>query len=265
MDDRAARVGQLKKNALRLAVSSALSLALGLFCWQARAQAASFTVSLGEGQATGAGGVLDILLLFGLLALLPSLLVMMTSFTRIVIVLSFLRNALGTQQSPPNQVLIGIAVFLTLFIMQPVLQEVYTAAYLPYQQGQLDQEQALQQAVVPVKRFMLRQTMEKELQLFLSVSGQAAPPGDDPEALTQLGLQVIVPAFMASELKRAFTIGFYLFIPFLIIDMVVSSTLMSMGMVMLPPTTIALPFKIMMFVLVDGWNLLFSSLIQGFR
>lgn len=238
---------------------------VGFAVFRVSAEAATFTIDLGEGEATGNGGVMELLLLFALLALLPSLLVMMTSFTRIVIVLSFLRNALGTQQSPPNQVLVGISIFLTLFIMNPVIQEVNTTAYQPYRDGVLDQSTALEQASIPIKRFMLRQTMDKELRLFVSLSGEEWSPVHEPEDLTALGMQVIIPAFMTSELKRAFTIGFYIFVPFLIIDIVVSSTLMSMGMVMLPPSMIALPFKIMMFVLVDGWNNLFNALIQGFR
>lgn len=258
----------LGRHCLLFVLSLSVTLLLGLFLFRVRAHAApSFTVDLGGGEAAGDGGILDLLILFAILALLPSLLILMTSFTRIIIVLSLLRNALGTQQSPPTQVLIGIALFLTLFIMQPVFSQMNTVAYEPYREGRIDQETAVRRAVVPLKRFMLLQTKEKELNLFLSLSGQEdrLEGVTDPEQLTELGLQVIVPAFVTSELKRAFTIGFYLFIPFLIIDMVVSSTLMSMGMVMLPPSTIALPFKLMMFVLVDGWNLLFNALIQGFR
>ena len=219
--------------------------------------------------ADGSLGALEILFLMVLLALGPSILLMMTSFTRLIIVLSFLRNALGTAQSPPNQILIGIALFLTLFIMSPVIGEVKEQAYLPYQEGVLTQTQALSEGAKPLKKFMLKQTDKKDLQLFLSIAEKDMPAfeeGQSNEALIEsLGLEIIVPSFMTSELKRAFTIGFLLFIPFLIIDMVVSSTLMSMGMVMLPPAMIALPFKIMMFVLVDGWNLLFGALVQGFR
>lgn len=260
---------ELRKQLFRFLLSFAAVLLLGFICFGIRAEAASVTVDLGSGTAGPDGGVLDILLLFALLALLPSMLIMMTSFTRIIIVLSFLRSALGTQQSPPNQVLIGIALFLTLFIMNPVLQEVNTNAYQPYRAGEITRAEAMEQAALPMKRFMLRQTKEKELGFFLSAAGQedalSEATSDNPEALTDLGMSVIVPAFITSELKRAFTMGFYLFIPFLIIDLVVSSTLMSMGMVMLPPTTISLPFKIMMFVLVDGWNLLFGTFINGFR
>jgi len=204
-----------------------------------------------------------------LLALAPSILLMMTSFTRIIIVLSFLRNALGTAQSPPNQVLIGIALFLSLFIMSPVIGEIKDQAYTPYRQGMISQSEALTQAAKPLKKFMLQQTYKKDLQMFLSIAKQAdsqqiVNQGNE-KLIDELGLEIIVPSFMTSELKKAFTIGFLLFIPFLIIDMVVSSALMSMGMVMLPPAMIAMPFKIMIFVLVDGWSLLFNTLVQGFR
>lgn len=246
-----------------------LLLLFALSCLTLSAGATSLTIDLASGEADQAGGVLDVLFLFGLLALLPSLVIMTTSFTRIIIVLSFMRNAMGTQQSPPNQVLIGIALFLSLFVMTPVLSEINTEAYQPYRAGEIAQEEALERAGDPLKQFMLRQTREKEMRLFLELSGQAdaldQTQGDDLEALGELGFQVIVPAFMTSELKRAFVFGFYLYIPFLIIDLVVASTLMSMGMVMLPPSMISLPFKIMMFVLVDGWNLLFDSLVRSFR
>lgn len=213
-------------------------------------------------------GTLEVLFLLVILALAPSIVIMMTSFTRIIIVLSFLRNALGTQQSPPNQILIGLSLFLTLFIMMPVLNEINTQAYAPFNAGTITQEVAVQRAIKPLKQFMLKQTQAKDMDLFLSISR----PGENLEKidrtnldeLSKLGLEIIVPSFITSELKRAFTIGFLLFIPFLIIDMVVSSTLMSMGMVMLPPSMIALPFKIMLFVLVDGWGLLMGALVRGF-
>ncbi len=210
--------------------------------------------------------MMDIMFLFLFLAVVPSLLIMMTSFTRIVIVLSFLRNALGTQQSPPNQVLTGLALFLTLFIMSPVFSQIGSQAYEPYRAGEITREEAFDLAQEPMKEFMLKQTEKKSLDLFLSISKEEVPDlSDGPEAYTSLGLSVIVPSFILSELNKAFTMGFLIYIPFLIIDLVVSSTLMSMGMVMLPPTMIALPFKIMMFVLVDGWELVIKTLIQGFR
>ena len=232
---------------------------------------ASFTVDLGSGDATADQfGVSDLLFVVLFLALAPSLLLMMTSFTRIIIVLSFTRNALGTQQSPPNQVLTGLALFLTMFIMQPVFSQINETAYQPYRTGVLTQQQAVEQAVVPIKEFMLRQTYTSDISLFLSISHREDLPPPDMDLtndadLLNLGLEIVVPSFITSELKRAFTIGFLLFIPFLIIDIVVSSTLMSMGMVMLPPSMIALPFKIMTFVLVDGWGLLLGSLVRGFR
>ena len=185
---------------------------------------------------------LELLLMLTVIALLPSILVMMTSFTRIVIILSFVRNALGVQQVPPSMVMVGISLFLTLFIMDPVISEINTTAFEPYREEQITQEEALERAQVPLKEFMLRQT-----------------------ELTDLPLTVVVPAFMTSELKRAFMAGFLLFLPFLLIDIIVSTTLMSMGMFMLPPATISLPFKLLLFVTVDGWQLLFSTLVQSFR
>jgi flagellar biosynthetic protein FliP len=173
---------------------------------------------------------------------------------------------MGLQQSPPNQVLIGLSLFLTLFIMAPVMKDINETAYKPYRDGQITMEQAGEKAAKPLKAFMLRQTQKKDLQLFLDISGAEIPETKTNEELADnLGLDVLVPAFITSELKRAFTIGFLLFLPFLIIDIVVSSTLMSMGMVMLPPSMIALPFKVLLFVLVDGWNLLLGTLVQGFR
>ena len=219
--------------------------------------------------SSGAGkpmDMLDIMFLFLFLAVVPSLIIMMTSFTRIVIVLSFLRNALGTQQSPPNQILVGLALFLTLFIMAPVFTSVNVQAYQPYKSGTITREEAFDRAQEPMKEFMLKQTEKKSLDLFLSIS-KTNPPDTSkgPEGYMELGLTTIVPSFILSELNKAFTMGFLIFIPFLIIDLVVSSTLMSMGMVMLPPTMIALPFKIMMFVLVDGWSLVIKTLVQSFR
>ena len=202
--------------------------------------------------------MLDIMFLFLFLAVVPSLL--------IVIVLSFLRNALGTQQSPPNQVMIGLALFLTLFIMSPVFAKVNTQAYEPYKAGAITREEAFTRAQEPMKEFMLKQTEKKSLDLFLSISKTEVPDvSGGPEGYMKLGLTVLVPSFILSELNKAFTMGFLIYIPFLIIDLVVSSTLMSMGMVMLPPTMIALPFKIMMFVLVDGWSLVIKTLVTGFR
>ena len=199
------------------------------------------------------------LLLLTSLTFLPAVLLMMTGFTRIVIVLSLLRQALGTPTSPPNQVLIGLALFLTLFVMSPVLERIHAEAYQPYVENKLDVGQALVKAAEPLRQFMLRQTRETDLELFVRLSGEA-PPAD----VTAVPLKILVPAYVTSELKTAFQIGFIVFIPFLIIDMLVASVLMSMGMMMVSPALIALPFKIMLFVLVDGWNLLIGSLAQSF-
>ncbi len=208
---------------------------------------------------------LKLLFTFALIALAPSLLIMMTSFTRIVIVFSFLRNALGLQQTPPNQVLIGLALFLTFFIMHPVFTTMNDTAIKPYSAGEITQEQALENVQIPLKEFMLKQTKTADLNLFLSMSEQSQTITEiNPQQLMGLGLEVIVPAFVTSELKRAFLMGFLLFLPFLVIDMIVSSTLMSMGMVMLPPSMISLPFKLMLFVVVDGWSLIMEMLVTSF-
>jgi flagellar biosynthetic protein FliP len=195
------------------------------------------------------------LLALSALAFLPAVLLMMTSFTRIIIVLALLRHALGTQSSPPNQVLIGLALFLTLFVMGPVLDRVYKEAYLPLAERSIGFDQALERAEPPLKTFMLKHTREPDLALFMKLARSEAV--HEPQ---QLPLRVVVPAFVTSELKTAFQIGFMIFIPFLIIDIVVASVLMSMGMMMLSPVLISLPFKLMLFVLVDGWHLLIGSL-----
>jgi len=193
------------------------------------------------------------------LTFLPALLLMMTSFTRIVIVLSLLRQAMGTMQAPPNQIVIGLSLFLTFFIMAPVFDKIYVDAYKPYAEQKMDFTQALDKGAAPLKAFMLRQTRQDDLALFVKLSNSAPLPG--PEAVP---MNILVPAYVISELKTAFQIGFVVFIPFLIIDMVVASVLMSMGMMMLSPVVISLPFKLMLFVLVDGWNLLIGSLVQSF-
>lgn len=202
---------------------------------------------------------LEIFFMLTVMMLLPSIVVMMTSFLRIIIVLSFTRTAIGVQQTPPNIVLVGMAIFLTLFIMNPVVQKIDTEAYQPYKAGEITQEEAIDLAAVPMKEFMLKQTEVSALNLFVDASDSEAV--ENPE---DLSLVVIVPAFVTSELKRAFTAGLLLYIPFLLIDIIVSSTLMSMGMIMLPPATIALPFKLLLFVTVNGWELLFASIIKSF-
>lgn len=203
--------------------------------------------------------VVEVFLLLTVLSIAPALLIMMTSFTRIIIVLSLLRQALGTQQMPPNQVMIGIALFLTFFVMAPVWNTVNEQALQPYLNKSLSPEKAIEAAATPVRAFMMKQIRENDLALFVSASGESRPKS--PEDVPFL---VVVPAFIISELKTAFQIGFMLYIPFLILDMVISSILLSMGMMMLPPIMISLPFKLMLFVLVDGWNLIAGSLIQSF-
>ena len=220
------------------------------------------TISVGVGQATKPGEisvVLQIFFLMTILSLAPGLLIMTTSFTRIVVVLSFLRNALGTQQAPSNQIIIGLSLFLTFFVMGPVWQQINTQALQPYRAQTISQDEALKRAIVPVRKFMLSQTREKDLALFLTIAKQPRPRnGDDIPTIT------IIPAFMISELRTAFQIGFLVYIPFLVVDMVVASVLMSMGMMMLPPVMISLPFKILLFVLVDGWGLIIGSLVKSF-
>lgn len=199
------------------------------------------------------------LLMMTALTFLPAVLLMMTAFTRIIIVLSLLRQAIGTMQAPPNQILIGLSLFLTFFVMAPVFDKIYAEAYQPYAAQKIDFNQALEKGTAPLKAFMLRQTRQDDLALFVKLSNSAPLPG--PEAVP---MKILVPAYVISELKTAFQIGFVVFIPFLIIDMVVASVLMSMGMMMLSPVVISLPFKLMLFVLVDGWNLLIGSLVQSF-
>ena len=202
---------------------------------------------------------LQLLLLMTVLAVLPSILILMTSFTRIIIVLSLLRQALGTAQTPPNQVLIGIALFLSLFIMAPVLQQVYDEAFMPVQDGQMYFQQGLEVARVPVQEFMVSHTREQDLLMFMEMANEPSV-----ENLADIPFTVLMPAFITSELKTAFTIGFLIYIPFIIIDLVVASVLMSMGMMMLSPMMISLPFKLLLFVLVDGWGLITSSLVSTF-
>ena len=199
------------------------------------------------------------LVLLTSLSFLPALLLSMTSFTRILIVLGLLRTAIGTQSSPPNQVLVGLSLFLTFFVMSPVFDKVHSAAYKPFSENKISAEQALERGVEPFKQFMLKQTREADLALFARLAHIEKLEG--PEQVT---LRILLPAFVISELKTAFQIGFTIFIPFLIVDLVVASVLMSMGMMMVPPATISLPFKLMLFVLVDGWQLLIGALAQSF-
>ncbi len=214
----------------------------------------------GEEDPESLVGFLQLLLIMALLTLAPAFVILMTSFTRIVVVLSFTRNAMATQQIPPNQVLIGLALFLTFFVMQPVLAEVNDTAVEPYLDGDIDQETALEVGAEPLKEFMYYHTRERDLALFVNIAEI-----EDPETEEDVPLHVLVPAFIISELKTAFQMGFMLFVPFLIIDMVVASTLMSMGMFMLPPVIVSMPFKLLLFILVDGWHLVVSSLLESFN
>lgn len=220
------------------------------------------TIKVGIEESKNPGEVsvlIQILFLLTILSLAPAILIMMTSFTRLVVVFSFLRSALGIHQMPPNQILIGLSLFLTFFIMTPVWQNVKENALTPYMEKKISQEKALEEAMKPVRQFMLKQTREKDLALFINI---AKTP--KPKTREEVSTTVLLPAFMISELKTAFQMGFILFLPFLVIDMVVSSVLLSMGMMMLPPVMISLPFKILLFVLVDGWNLLVGSLVRSF-
>jgi flagellar biosynthetic protein FliP len=203
--------------------------------------------------------VLEIFLLLTVLSLAPAILVMVTSFTRLVVVLSILRQAMGTQQMPPNQVVIGLAIFLTMFIMQPVAAEINAQAFQPYLERQIPLSEALERASQPLRTFMSRQTREKDIALFVEISKT-----ERPKNISDVSTFVLIPSFIVSELKTAFQIAFLLYIPFLIIDMIVASVLLSMGMMMLPPVMISLPFKIILFVLADGWHLIVGSLVKSF-
>jgi len=222
------------------------------------AQAQQFSLDLGEGASTSSR-MIQLILLMTVLSVAPSILMMVTSFTRIVVVLSFLRQALGTQSSPPNMVVVSLALFLTAFVMTPTFQASYEQGIRPLIENKIDEQEAVIRAIKPIHAFMIKQVREHDLQLFMDLS-HSKPVTDQAD----IPLQALVPAFMISELRRAFEIGFLIFLPFIIIDMVISSILMSMGMMMLPPTTISMPFKLIFFVLVDGWYLVCGSLVQSF-
>jgi len=249
---------QVKKGLLVALLGGGLVL-LPLICQGAEVTLPDISIKIG-GSEEGLATSIQILLLLAVLTFLPAILLMMTSFTRFIIVFSLLRHALGLQQTPPNQVLIGLALFLTLFVMSPVFDQVYTSGIRPYMTRHISQEQAFTRVLRPFRDFMFRQTKEKELTLFMEMAKLPKPKGVD-----DIPTRVIIPAFITSELKAAFQIGFILFIPFLIIDMVIASVLMAMGMLMLPPVLISLPFKLMLFVLVDGWSLLVGSMVRGFQ
>ena len=216
------------------------------------------TITYGEGNGS-VNGALRILIILTLIAIAPTLIIMLTSFTRIIIVLHFTRQALNTQSAPPNTVLIGIALFLTFFIMQPTFASIYAEAVVPYEAGELNEEEALTKAAAPIREFMYGQTLKKDVSLFMDINRQ-----EWSGELDDIPISVLVPSFIISELRTAFIIGFLIYIPFIVIDMVVASTLMSMGMMMLPPTTISMPFKILLFVLADGWYLIIEGLVRSF-
>jgi flagellar biosynthetic protein FliP len=240
-------------------------------------------VQAGEGAQTQAGGnaevsdlldslnltsdttTIDLILIITVLTLAPSILVMLTCFTRIIISFSLLRNAIGVMQTPPNQVMIGLALFLTVFIMTPVIGEINTVAYEPYKNGEINAVEAFSEASVPLKGWMLRNTSNSSMDFFLELSGTEADITSEQTFMETVPFTVVVPAFILSEIKIGFQIGFLLYVPFLIIDIIVATVLMSMGMMMLPPTTVSIPFKILIFVMVDGWTLLIGSLAQGFN
>lgn len=244
-----------------------VALILLALCWNGTAaaqnvQAPQFELRIGGGDDDPESlvGFLQLLLILALLTLAPAFVMLMTSFTRIVVVLSFTRNAMATQQIPPNQVLIGLALFLTFFVMQPIFAQINDQAIQPYLEGEITQEEAFALGEAPLREFMFYHTREKDLALFVDIANL-----DPPETRDDIPLHILVPSFVISELKTAFQMGFMLFVPFLIIDMVVASTLMSMGMFMLPPVIVSMPFKILLFILVDGWHLVVKSLMQSFN
>lgn len=243
----------MSKLLCRLISFAAASVLLGGAAWAGP----ELSIKLGDGGEVAPA--LQILFLLTALSLAPALVLMLTSFTRIVVVLSLLRQAIGTQQLPPGQILIGLALFLSVFIMTPVWNRVHQEALEPYLQNRISQKEALEKAVVPVREFMLKQTRQKDILLFLDLGRM-----ENPKEPSEVPMRALIPAFMISELKTAFQIGFVLHVPFLILDLVVSSLLLSMGMLMLPPVMISLPLKLMLFVLVDGWNLLVGSLVRSF-
>jgi len=255
--------GDLTMKNSRLVVVMLVFLLFFLIPSQVQAQGfpiPSFQFEFGEGEgAEDLALSLQIIFLLTILSLAPAILILTTSFTRVIIVLSFIRNALATQQMPPNQILIGLALFLTFFIMSPVWGDVFENAWVPFTEDEITQEEAIDNALDPLRTFMFEQTREEDLALFLQYSEV-----NNPESIDDIPTHVVIPAFVISELKTAFQIGFLIFVPFLIIDMIVASTLMSMGMLMLPPVMISLPFKILLFVLVDGWHLITRSLLIGF-
>lgn len=246
----------------KIALGAMLILVAIGFGAECLAQVTVPTVSLGLKSTNDPNEVVNairVIIILTVLTLAPAILIMMTSFTRIVIVLSFVRQALGTQQLPPNQLLVGLALFLTLFVMAPFFSKINSNAIQPYLQGSINQEKALEEGLIPLRKFMFNQTRDTDLALFVKMSKLPKP-----KTRADVPTQVLIPAFIISELKTAFQIGFIIYLPFLVIDMVAASVLMAMGMMMLPPVIISLPFKIMLFVLVDGWSLLVGGLVDSF-
>jgi flagellar biosynthetic protein FliP len=254
-------IGNRRRQIVWAAAGLAATFAFGLFAWSHPAAAQTMTFDLGEGQhGAFTGRVIQLIALMTVLSLAPGILVMVTSFTRMVVVLSVLRSAIGAQGTPPNMVLVSLAMFLTAFVMAPTFEKSFNDGIKPLLDEKIDEPTAFTRTVAPLKTFMLAQVREKDLGLFIDLSnaGPIATPQDTP-------LQALIPAFMVSELRRAFEIGFLVYLPFLIIDMVVASVLMSMGMMMLPPVMISLPFKLIFFVMVDGWYLIAGSLVRSFN
>lgn len=248
----------LKKGSLPLGIMTLICLGiLGAFSTEGFSQ--TLTLDMGKEGGSFTGRMVQLVLVLSVLSLAPSILVMVTSFTRIIVVFSLLRSALGLQQSPPNSVFISLALFMTLFVMSPVLQKSYEEGVAPYIADKISDEEAFQKITEPLHVFMMKHVREKDLTLFMNMA-----KAEKVQKEEETPLRALIPAFMISELKRAFEIGFLIFLPFIVIDMVVASILMSMGMMMLPPVTISLPFKVIFFVLVDGWHMLVGSLIKGF-
>jgi len=247
----------------KLLIVLAVLLGTTFFAGVAQAQLSVPSIQLGLQQAKNPGevvNVLQVLFLLTVLTLAPAILIMMTSFTRIIVILSFLRNALGTNQMPPNQLLVGLAMFLTFLIMGPTFNEVHQTAIQPFMKGEITQARGLELAQAPIRGFMMKQTRPKDIELFLKLTGQ-----EGKVSVESVPFMTLVPAFMISELKTAFQMGFVIYLPFLVLDMVVASVLMAMGMMMLPPVLISLPFKLMLFVLVDGWQLIVGSIVKSFH
>ncbi len=253
-------------NMLYLVVITAFFIKFQAPLYASELQLPDISVNIGGDSITGQSGssALQIMFIITIIALAPSILIMMTSFLRIIISLHFVRSAIGTQTMPPNQILVGLALFLTFFIMSPVFMEIKTNAIDPLDAGQITQEQAIERGVEPLKKFMLRQTRDEDIALFMDIA-DAPEFKDDEEFVKQMPLHVIVPAFIISEIRAGFIIGFLVYIPFIVIDMVVAATLMSMGMMMLPPAMISLPFKLLLFIMVDGWNLFIGEIIGTFN